>query len=48
MNLRAIYSAIAGAGAAQSLFATAADGHQEVAICEAITKSNQARKWITV
>jgi len=48
MNFRAIYSAIAGAGAAQSLFATAADGHQEVAICEAITKSNQARKWITV
>ena len=48
MNFRAIYSAIAGAGAAQPLFASAADGHQEVAVCEAIMKSNQTEKWITV
>lgn len=48
MNFRAIYSAIAGSGSAQPLFATADDGHQEVAVCEAILKSNQHQKWITI
>ena len=46
MNFRAIYSAIAGANG--GLFATAADGHQEVAVCEAIIRSNQSQSWVKV
>ena len=46
MNFRAIYSAIAGADC--GLFATAADGHQEVAVCEAIIRSNKAQTWVKV
>jgi predicted dehydrogenase len=48
MNFRAIYSAIIGSKAVPLLFATAEDGHQEVAVCEAILKSNQAGKWVKV
>ncbi len=47
MNFRNIYAAIAGAKSAP-LFASVQDGHQEVVVCEAILKSNQARKWIDV
>ena len=46
MNFRAIYSAIAGADC--GLYATAADGHQEVAVCEAIIRSNQSQSWVKV
>ena len=46
MNFRAIYSAIAGAD--RGLYATAADGHQEVAVCEAIIRSNQSQSWVKV
>ncbi|MBP9902094.1 MAG: Gfo/Idh/MocA family oxidoreductase [Verrucomicrobia bacterium] len=46
MNFRAIYSAITGAD--HGLFATAADGHQEVAVCEAIIRSNKAQTWVKV
>jgi predicted dehydrogenase len=48
MNFRAIYTAIAGAAPTPPLYATAADGHQEVAVCEAIVKSHQARAWTDV
>jgi predicted dehydrogenase len=48
MNFRNIYAAIAGKGVTPPLFATAEDGHQEVAICEAILKSNQAEAWTKV
>jgi predicted dehydrogenase len=48
MNFRAIYSAIAGSGKTPPRFATARDGHQEVAVCEAITKSHRARAWTKV
>jgi predicted dehydrogenase len=48
MNFRAIYAAIAGAESAPPFFATAQDGHQEVAVCEAILKSNKSQKWINV
>ena len=48
MLFRAVYGAIAGNGAAARLFATAADGHQEVAVCEAIQKSHQQRRWVKV
>jgi predicted dehydrogenase len=47
MLFRNIYAAIAG-GKGERLFATAADGHQEVAVCEAIMKSNKSRKWVNV
>ena len=47
MLFRNIYTAIAG-GKGERLFATAADGHQEVAVCEAIIMSNQTHKWIKV
>ncbi len=47
MNFRNIYAAIAG-GTAERLFASVRDGHQEVAVCEAILASNQARKWVNV
>ena len=48
MNFRAIYSAIAGTGAGGGLYATAADGHQEVAVCEAIIRSHRQRAWVEV
>jgi predicted dehydrogenase len=44
MTFRAVYSAIAGGGGG-SLYATAADGHQEVALCEAVIQSNQSQSW---
>ncbi len=47
MNFRNIYTAIAG-GPGDRLFATARDGHQEVAVCEAILKSSQCRQWVFV
>lgn len=47
MLFRSIYSAIIGSPR-ERLFATAADGHQEVAVCEAILKSHQARAWVAV
>lgn len=48
MQFRAIYSAITNRGAGERLFATAADGHHEVAVCEAISTSNRARQWVKV
>jgi predicted dehydrogenase len=47
MNFRNIYAAVAGSPG-ERLFASVRDGHQEVAVCEAILKSNQARKWVNV
>jgi predicted dehydrogenase len=48
MNFRAVYAAIAGAGSRPPLFATARDGHQEVAVCEAILKSHRTQAWTKV
>ncbi len=49
MLYRAIYTDIArGKPGARSLYATAADGHAEVRLCEAILKSHRARKWVDV
>jgi len=48
MNFRAIYSAIATGGADKPLFATVEDGHQEVAVCEAIMKSNISQSWVKI
>jgi predicted dehydrogenase len=47
MLFRSVYSAIRG-DSGEKLFASATDGHQEVAVCEAILKSNQARGWVKV
>ncbi len=47
MLFRNIYTAIADSKG-DRLFATADDGHQEVAVCEAIIKSNQTHKWIKI
>ena len=48
MNFRAIYGAIAGKPPASPLYATVQDGHHEVAVCEAIIRSNKARAWVKV
>jgi predicted dehydrogenase len=45
MNFRAIYGAIAAPGSGSFLFATAEDGHREVAVCEAILRSHHSRAW---
>ena len=47
MLFRSVYSAIGG-DSGEKLFASATDGDQEVAVCEAILKSNQARGWVKV
>lgn len=48
MNFRAIYSAIAGKPPASPLYATVADGHHEVAVCEAVIRSDKRRAWVKV
>jgi predicted dehydrogenase len=48
MLFRNIYSTIAAGGKGNRLFATAGDGHAEVAVCEAILKSHQAKQWMKV
>jgi len=48
MLFRNIYSSIASGGRGQRFFATAEDGHAEVAVCEAIMKSHHAKRWAKV
>jgi predicted dehydrogenase len=48
MLFRDVYSAIARGGGGPSHFATAEDGHAEVALCEAVLKSHRARRWVKV
>ena len=48
MHYRAVYQHIASGGKSPALFATAADGHHEVKLCEAILKSSTAKKWVNV
>jgi predicted dehydrogenase len=48
MHYRAIYQHIASGKKSPVLFATAADGHHEVALCEAILKSSKARGWVAL
>jgi predicted dehydrogenase len=47
MLFRAIYTCIAAGGKGPRLFATAEEGHQEVAVCEAILRSHHARAWVS-
>src|SRR5262245_35517462 len=48
MHSRAVYEHIASGRRTPVLFATAADGHHEVKLCEAILKSSRARKWMVL
>jgi predicted dehydrogenase len=48
MLFRNIYSTIAAGGKGPRLFATAEDGHAEVAVCEAIMKSSRSKTWVKV
>jgi predicted dehydrogenase len=48
MHYRAIYDHLRGGRRAPILFATAADGHHEVQLCEAILRSHRERGWIKV
>jgi predicted dehydrogenase len=46
MLFRNVYGAISEEGEQERLFADVTDGHQEVAVCEAILKSNKAQAWV--
>ncbi|MEA3208842.1 MAG: hypothetical protein QOE70_1899 [Chthoniobacter sp.] len=48
MQYRAVYEHIASGRRTPVLFATAADGHHEVRLCEAILQSDRARQWVKV
>lgn len=48
MLFRSVYTAIARGNASGAPFATASDGHTEVAVCEAISKSHTTGRWVTV
>lgn len=48
MHYRAVYQHIAGERKAPVRFATAADGHHEVELCEAILRSSKAKGWVGV
>ena len=46
MGFRSIYNSVLAGGKGKSLFADAQAGHEEVAVCEAIMKSNQSEAWV--
>jgi predicted dehydrogenase len=48
MHYRAVYQHIASGRKTPVLFATAADGHHEVQLCEAILKSSKSGRWVKV
>lgn len=48
MQYRAVYEHIAGGRKSPALFATAADGHHEVQLCEAVLKSSRAKTWVKI
>jgi predicted dehydrogenase len=48
MLFRCVYGRIASGSKDKPLHATAEDGHQEVAVCEAIMKSSRAKAWVDV
>jgi predicted dehydrogenase len=48
MHYRAVYEHIASGKKTPALFATAADGHHEVKLCEAILQSSKAKTWVKV
>jgi predicted dehydrogenase len=46
MHYRAVYEHIASGRRTPVLFATAADGHHEVQLCEAVLRSSRSRRWV--
>ena len=46
MHYRAVYQHIASGRKTPALFATAADGHHEVKLCEAILRSSRSQRWV--
>lgn len=48
MHYRAVYEHIASGGESPALFATAADGHHEVKLCQAVLHSSRRKKWVKV
>jgi predicted dehydrogenase len=48
MHCRAVYEHIAAGGTGPVLFATAADGHREVELCDAILASSESERWVKV
>ncbi len=48
MLFRSIYACVTAGNHGPGLFATAADGHAEVAVCEAIQASHRTGGWVTV
>jgi predicted dehydrogenase len=48
MTYRAVYQHIASGRKTPALFASAADGHYEVKLCEAILKSSEKKSWVKV
>ena len=46
MHYRAVYEHIASGRQTPVLFATAKDGHHEAQLCEAILKSDRAKRWV--
>jgi predicted dehydrogenase len=48
MLFRSVYEVIANNGNGERLFASPGDGHQEVAVCEAIFESHKAKAWVKV
>jgi predicted dehydrogenase len=48
MHYRAVYEHIASGRNKPVLFATAADGHHEVKLCEAVLKSSRTKRWVRV
>jgi predicted dehydrogenase len=48
MLFRSVYGRIASGAKGAPLHATAEDGHQEVAVCEAVMKSNERSAWVDV
>ena len=48
MQYRAVYEHIAGGRKFPVLFATAADGHHEVRLCEAVLRSSRSGRWVRI
>ena len=48
MQYRAVYEHIASGRKTPELFATAADGHHEVKLCEAVLKSSESKSWAKI
>ncbi len=48
MHYRAVYEHIASGRSTPAIFASAADGHHEVALCEAVLRSHETQSWVDV